>query len=218
MERNENEGVLLNIKSQRGKAGGRKMLGNKIFEVFSLVPWCDCWSARRALMVTLRFNVDAREPRDSQRGRRPPINDAAPLSSFHTKMAGLRKKQKKQVSEYSHLGLFIQDWILNYLKHYTRQNLWLLNTRNNNVQWGSAIFHRIWHLFCVTWLFECFEQNPKIHSPPVYWELHTKNWNDLHDLITTEGKMCFVLQRDSKNNISKQILTGHVKPSVMLPA
>lgn len=48
-------------------------------------------------MMTLKLNVEAREPQDSQRGRRPPINDAAPLYSFHTKTDGLIKRAKKWV-------------------------------------------------------------------------------------------------------------------------
>lgn len=45
-------------------------------------------------MMTLKLKVEAHEPQDSQRGRRrPPINDAAPLS-FHTKMDGLRKREE----------------------------------------------------------------------------------------------------------------------------
>lgn len=49
-------------------------------------------------MKTLKLNVDAGEPRNSQRGRRPPVNDAALRSSFHTKMDGLRRREKKQIS------------------------------------------------------------------------------------------------------------------------
>lgn len=47
-------------------------------------------------MMSLKLNVEAfdRDPQDSQRGRRPsPINDAVPLSSFHTKTDGLREKK-----------------------------------------------------------------------------------------------------------------------------
>ena len=50
--------------------------------------------------MSLRLNVEALdrwEPQDSQRGRRPsPINDAAPLSSFHTKTDGLRERERER--------------------------------------------------------------------------------------------------------------------------
>ena len=51
-------------------------------------------------MMSLRLNVEAcdREPQNSQRGRRPPINDAAPLSSFHTKTDGLREREKQVIN------------------------------------------------------------------------------------------------------------------------
>lgn len=47
------------------------------------------------MMMTLTLNAEAREPQDSQRGRRPPISDAAPLSSFHTKTDGLIKREEE---------------------------------------------------------------------------------------------------------------------------
>lgn len=98
MNRKE-EAVLLNIKFHREKKNGaddgERRRENIQYKVFSLVPRCGCQSARRALMMSLRLNVEALdrwEPQDSQRGRRPsPINDAAPLSSFHTKTDGLRR-------------------------------------------------------------------------------------------------------------------------------
>lgn len=38
------------------------------------------------------------KPQDSQRGRRPsPINDVAPLSSFHTKTDGLKGKTRAEM-------------------------------------------------------------------------------------------------------------------------
>lgn len=49
-------------------------------------------------MMSLKLNVEARdyEPQDSRRGRRPsPINDAVPLSSFHTKTDGLIEEERQ---------------------------------------------------------------------------------------------------------------------------
>lgn len=105
MNRKE-EAVLLNIKFHREKKNGaddgERQRENIQYKVFSLVPRCGCQSARRALMMSLRLNVEALdrwEPQDSQRGRRPsPINDAAPLSSFHTKTDGLREREKKKLN------------------------------------------------------------------------------------------------------------------------
>ena len=68
-------------------------------------------------MMSLRLNVEALdrwEPQDSQRGRRPsPINDAAPLSSFHTKTDGLRERKREREEQVKyrasvcyHFGLF----------------------------------------------------------------------------------------------------------------
>ena len=103
MNRKE-EAVLLNIKFHREKKNGaddgERQRENILYKVFSLVPRCGCRSARRALMMSLRLNVEALdrwEPQDSQRGRRPsPINDAAPLSSFHTKTDGLRERKRER--------------------------------------------------------------------------------------------------------------------------
>lgn len=43
--------------------------------------------------MSLNMNVEALERQNSQRGRRPPINDAVPLSSCHTKTDELKERE-----------------------------------------------------------------------------------------------------------------------------
>lgn len=57
-------------------------------------------------MMSLKVNVEALdEPQDTERGRRPPINDAV-VYSFHTKMDGLGKKTHTWVSELTEMKSF----------------------------------------------------------------------------------------------------------------
>lgn len=59
----------------------------------TLLSLCGCWCTGRAWRLTLKANAGARGTQDLRRCFRPPINDEAPPSSFHTKTDGLQEKE-----------------------------------------------------------------------------------------------------------------------------
>lgn len=89
----KNLGSFAKYQDPQRKNSESMMLADRQNDGNSPVFLCGCWCTGRAWRLTLKANAGARGTQDLRRCFRPPINDEAPPSSFHTKTDGLHEKE-----------------------------------------------------------------------------------------------------------------------------